>query len=197
MQAETAKFIEIAKRSAIVGMHAAQAYHAEQAKLQLELVLSPGRLVSPEGTQLSLAALEQLAALTSAHRAAFEHVVLSASSELAGALGDLPTNLQEEYRTGLVRSVNWQLAAQGSFYRNRERWIVAAREICELVDGRRDTSSFSDDGMVSFADDADFERFQSLMEVIEEVHQSEVESMNERMDRLAKSASVLGLRISP
>jgi hypothetical protein len=197
MQPDTSRFIEIAKRSAIVGMHAAQAYNTEQAKLQLELVLSPQRLASEEGTRLSLASLEQLTALTRAHRAAFEHVVLSSASELAGALAELPANLQEEYRTGLVRTVNWHLAAQGNFYKNRERWIVAARELCELIDGRRDTATFRDDGAVTFADDTDFERFESLMEVIEEVHQSEVEDMKERLERLAKSASVLGLRISP
>lgn len=197
MQPETAKFIEIAKRSAIVGMHAAQAYNAQQSKLQLELVLSPDRLSTEDGTRLSLAALEQLTALTAAHKAAFEHMVLASASELTAALADLPQSQQEEYRTGLVSSINWHLAAQASFYKHRERWIVAARELCELVDGRRATATFGDDGCVSFADDADVERFQLLMEVIEEVHQTEVESMNERLDRLAKAATVLGLRISP
>lgn len=46
------KFIEVSKRFAVVGLQAAQAYNAEQAKLQLEQVLSPDRLSSTEGTQV-------------------------------------------------------------------------------------------------------------------------------------------------
>lgn len=189
------QFINIAQRYALVGMQAAQAFNAEQVKLQLELVLSQERLASTPGTAESLAALERLAALTRAHKEAFAKVVLASSSELSSALAEMPENIREEYRAQIVTAVNWQLNAQSEFYTNRERWIAAAQAICSLVESCRETASFGEAG-VDFVHDADLDRFLSLMATIEETHQIEVALLNERLSRLAQSATVLGIRPS-
>lgn len=183
-------FIKVAKRHAQVGMQAAKALNDEQDKLQLERVLSQERLASPEGTAQSRAALEQLREFMHIHQAAFEQLALACSAEMAKALAELPEQLQEEYRTGVVASINWQLDAQSLLYRNRERWIAAAMEICQRIDACRDAVVFADDGM-GFVNEDDLECFQALFAVIEEVHRFEVAQLSERSQRLARSLAVL------
>ncbi|SFQ51854.1 hypothetical protein SAMN05216229_1295 [Geopseudomonas sagittaria] len=184
------RFIEVAKRHALVGMQAAKALNDEQDKLQLELVLTPERLASPEGTAQSRATLEQLREFMHIHKAAFEQMALACSTELAGTLAEVPVHLQEEYRAGIVTSINWQLEAQSLLYRNRERWIAAALEICQLIDTCRDAVVFAEEGM-GFVNDDDLERFQALFAVIEEIHQLEVAQLSERSQRLVQSLAVL------
>lgn len=184
------RFIAIAKRHALVGMQAAQALNDEQGKLQLELALSQERLASAEGTAQSRAALAQLGEFMRTHKAAFEHLALACASELAEALAELPEPRQTEYRAGVLASINWQLGAQNLLYRNRERWIAAALDICQLIDACRDTVLFDDDGM-GFTNDDDLERCQALFAVVEEIHQSEVAQLSERGQRLAESLALL------
>ena len=184
------RLIAIAKRHALVGMQAAQALNDEQGKLQLERVLSQERLASVAGTAQSRATLEQLGEFMHMHKAAFEHLALACSTELAEVLAELPAHRQEEYRAGVVASINWQLGAQSLLYRNRERWIAAALDICQLIDDCRHTVLFDDDGM-GFANDDDLERFQALFAIIEEVHQSEVAQLSERHQRLTESLAIL------
>lgn len=184
------RFIEVAKRHALVGMQAAKVLNDEQDKLQLERVLSQERLASPEGTAQSRATLEQLREFMHLHKAAFEQMALACSTELARALAEVPKHLREEYCTGVVTSINWQLEAQSLLYRNRERWIAAAMEICQLIDTCRDAVVFAEEGM-GFANDDDLERFQALFAVIEEIHQFEVAQLSERSQRLVQSMAIL------
>lgn len=185
------RFIEVAKRYAMVGMQATQAFNAEQAKLELGLVLSPNRLSSTQGTQTSIETLDYLTVLTAAHKAAFERILLSFAKESNEALSEIPEGLRIDYQNGVIASISRELAAQSQFYENRSRWIDAARRICTLVDSRRTTSTFSGDTII-FADDEDYELFESLEAVIEEVHQQETKIMHERLERVGRSLSVLG-----
>lgn len=184
------RFIAVAKRHALVGLQAAQALNDEQGRLQLELVLAQERLASAAGTAQSRVVLEQLEEFLRTHKAAFEHLTAACTAELAEALAELPEPRQEEYRAGVLASINWQLSAQSLLYRNRERWIAAALDICRLIDDCRSAVLFDDNGM-GFANDADLERFQALFAIVEEVHQSEVAQLSERSQRLAESLAIL------
>lgn len=188
-----AELVDVAKRLVALSMQAAQAFNIEQSKLQLDLVLSQERLSSTKGTDESLKVLGQLKELTSAHKVAFEKIVLASSAAMSKPLSELPEDLRNECRERLVATVNWHLCAQSDFYANRERWIVAATDICNLIEARRATSQFGEQGVV-FADDQDFDAFEALLGVIEEIHQLEVAGLNERLSRIASSASVLGFR---
>lgn len=187
------ELIEVAKRMVTVSVQITLTYNTEQSKLQLDLVLSQSRLSSKAGTDQSLAALEHLDALTAAHKIAFEKFVLTSSSAMSKPLFELPEDRQQECRERFVATTNWLLSAQSAFYENRGRWINAAKEICHLVEACRATSQFCTEGII-FAKDQDFEIFQALLNVIEETHQLEVAYLSERLARLAKSASILGLR---
>jgi hypothetical protein len=187
------ELIEVAKRLVTVSVQIARAYNTEQSKLKLDLVLSQSRLSSKAGTDQSLAALEHLGALTAAHKIVFEKFVLASSSAMSKPLFELPEDRQQEHRASFVATTNWLLSAQSAFYENRERWIKAAKDICILVEACRATSQFGAEG-ITFATDQDFEVFQSLLNVIEETHQQEVAYLSERLAKLAKSASVLGLK---
>lgn len=184
------RFIELAKRHALVGMQAAKALNDKQDQLQLELLLSQERLASPEGTAQSRTALEQLSEFMHTHKTAYEQLALACSTELAAALDELPEHRQAEYRAGVIASINEQLEAQSLLYRNRERWIVAAMAICQLIDACRDAVVFAEDGM-GFVNEEDLERCQSLFAIIEEVHQCEVVQLSERSQRLVKSLAIL------
>lgn len=188
-----AELVEVAKRLVALSMQAAQAFNTEQAKLQLDLVLSQERLSSTKGTEESLKVLGRLQELTTAHKLAFEKIVLASSAAMSKPLSELPEDLRNECRKRLVATVNWHLAAQSDFYANRERWITAATDICNLIEARRATSQFGEQGIV-FADDQDFDTFEALLGVIEEIHHLEVAGLNERLSRVASSASVLGFR---
>jgi hypothetical protein len=188
--------IELAKRLAQVGAQVGQAYLAAEAELRLDLVLSRDRLSSTEGTAASLDVLERLTALTARHLAAYQRYVLAASAELTQAVAELPVDRQDEYRTGFVRALNQRLAEQGRFYEDRQRWIVAAQAICDLVESRRSTSTFGDEGIV-FADEADAQAFTAHLDVIEEVHQAEVAAIHARRARIAQSAAILGAATRP
>jgi hypothetical protein len=193
MHPSEAEFIEVAKRFLAVSIQPAQAYHQAQAALKLDTVLSQDRLCSTAGTRESLQALQQLAELTAAHKVMFQKVVLASSSALAQAISGMPEEKQIDYRSRVIASINWNLAAQSDFYTDRERWIQAATSLCQLVEARRASSHFGEKGIV-FADDRDADTFDALLQVIEEVHQLEVERQNERLARIAQSAAVLGIR---
>lgn len=196
MHSAEAQFIEVAKRYAVVGMQVTQAFEAETAALRVDLILTQERLSTSAGTKASLAALEALAELTARHKTAFMQVVVASAAALRDVLSELPEQKQVEHGAGIVASVNWQLAAQGEFYDNRGRWIDAAKALCNLVEDRRPTARFLPEGVV-FADEADYETFQSLLAVVDEVHHREVQLMTERVERIATSASILGLRVAP
>ncbi len=186
------KFIELAKRFATVGVQAAQAYNQEQAKLKLDLVLTQERLSSADGTRESQHVLMQLRQLTEAHKQAYRKVVVAATSELTAAIAEMPTELQSERHAGLVASINWQLSAQADFYATRERWIDAADGICQLIESRRGTCTFSEAG-VDFEADEDLARFSEYLTAIEQAHLAEVAALKDRLERLGKAASLLGV----
>jgi hypothetical protein len=186
-------FLEVSKRLAMVGVQVAQAYNQEQAKLNLDAVLSPDRLSSEEGTTESIETLETLRELTQAHKDAYDQFMLTAMSELRAVLEAMPPDIQLEHKSHLASSVNWQLAAQAEFYANRATWIGAAEAICNLIQSRRATCVFTDAG-VDFVDDVDLIQFSRLLEKIEETHQVEVSAFQERVSRLNKALSVIGER---
>lgn len=186
------RFVELAKRFAILGMQTAQAYNQQQAELKLDLVLSQARLSTPDGTHASQQTIGHLRQLTEAHKHAYKLVVLAATSEITAAIAEMPSERQSAHYTGLVASINWQLHAQAHFYSLREQWMDAAEEICELIASKRETCTFSEAG-VDFAQDADLLRFSELLGVIEHAHLAEVEAIKERLDRLGQAISVLGI----
>jgi hypothetical protein len=188
------RFVEIAKRYIPIGVQAANAMNMMQGKLQLELVLSKERLTTSEGISASLDTLSQLTALTQTHKSAFEKIMVTFSGEYAAVVAEMPQDLQAKYRADAVASINWQLEAQSKFYLNREEWIASATEICNLVESCRDTCTFSGE-TIDFADDDDLERFIGLMERIEEIHQTEVAALAERMRRQQTSLAVLGIEV--
>lgn len=185
------RFVEIAKHYIPIGVQATNAMSMMQGKLKLELVLSSERLETSAGVAASLDTLSQLTALTQTHKGAFEKIVLSYSGEYSAAIAEMPQELQAKYSADAVAAINWQLEAQSKFYVNREDWIASATEICNLVESRRDTCTFGD-GTIDFAEDDDLERFISLMERIEEIHQAEVLALAERMSRMKASLAILG-----
>ena len=155
-------------------------------------MLTEQRLCSADGTRLSVSTLSQLRRLTAAHKEVYSKVVLAATAELASALVDMPTEMRDERQVGLVSSINWRLNAQAEFYANRERWLDAAEEICFLIESRRETCSFSADG-VDLSDDDDLARFSELLNIIQATQEADVTSLQERLARLSRSAAVLGI----
>jgi hypothetical protein len=107
------------------------------------------------------------------------------------ALAEVPEPLQTEYKNGLLKSINWQLSAQSAFYEGRLRWASAAAQLCELIESRRNELFFREQG-VEFQDDDDLNEFNSLLAIIEDVHQAEVAALQERASRFAASSEILG-----
>lgn len=190
MHAAARVLIDVAQRCAAVGLHAAQAYNQAQSKLDLDLVLTQERLSTTEGTRQSRQVLTELRRLTETHKSAYATIVLAATAELRAAITEMPMNLQGEYNTGLVASINWQLNAQSASYATREQWLDAAEAVCELIDSKRETCTFSEEG-VRFESDADLARFSELLGVIEQAHQSEVAAVKERLERFGRAATLL------
>ena len=186
------KLIEIGKRYALFALQIAKTYNDRQAELQLDLVLSQTRLETTEGTKASLDVLSHLDKLTNAHKAAFTKYVGSSAAEFALALAEMPADLQEKHRAGLLDSVNRQLEIQSEFYVNRKRWIKAAVDICNLIESNRATSTFSEGG-VTFADPADHAQLEGLLAIVEETHRFEMELLEKRLACIAASASVFSL----
>jgi hypothetical protein len=192
MSPEEVRFIEIARRCFAIGLRAANAYDAEQKELDLSKVLSKDRLATSAGTQVSIETLNRLAELTRQHREVFANVVAFVASALAKAIDELPAGLQEKYRAELMGTINAQLEKQSEFYLNRERWIAAAREICDLVNSRRERFDASDAGL-EFHETQDLDRYRTLLTAIQEVHQFEVGLLTDRVKRIANGARALGL----
>lgn len=189
------KIIEIARRYLLVALQANQAYQAQQNALELDLVLTQERLQTAEGTAMSLDVLARLVVLTQAHKAAFQAVVLASSSELAAATAELPKELRDQYNVKFLATTQWQLDAQSKFYANREHWITTAIDICTLIEARRATSTFGENG-VDFHNDDDFDLFELLMARLNDAHLVEVEAYDVRMQRMRNSLTVLGMHTS-
>lgn len=189
------KIVEIARRYLLLSLQANQAYHVQQNTLGLDLVLSQERLETAEGTALSLAALASLSALTEAHRAAFQAVLLAASRELALASSALPAPLREQYHAKFLETTQWQLDAQSRFYANREHWLTTAIEICMLVEARREHCTFSARG-VDFHDEEGFILFDALTARLNDARVIEEEAYEMRRARMRDSLTLLGLPTS-
>lgn len=186
------KIIEIATRYLMVSVQANQAYQTQQKALELDLVLTQQRLQTPQGTAVSLAVLAQLVRLTQVHKAAFQTVLLASSGDIAAVTAELPKELRERYNAQFLGSTQWQLDAQSRFYANREHWITTAVEICTLIESRRHTCTFGEHG-VDFHDADDFDRFDQLMERLNDAHYSETQAYAVRMERMRASLEVLGM----
>jgi uncharacterized protein YukE len=187
--------IQIARRYSHIGMQVAKAYHQRQAELELDKVLMPERLSTPAGTAASIATLEELRELTSTHRQAYQKLMVAFAGEMAKALEALPEAVRDAERDRIVPLLEWQFNAQREFYENRERWIAAAQEVCELIDERRAKLTFTDDGVL-FEADEDLDRFQALMTSLDEMQQREGEQLAQRVERMKRSAAALGMTIS-
>jgi hypothetical protein len=187
--------IQIARRYSQLGMQVAKAYHQRQTELELDKVLMPDRLSTPAGTAASIATLEELRELTATHRQAYQKLMVAFAGEMAKALEDLPEAVRDAERDRIVPMLEWQFNAQREFYENRERWIVAAQQVCELIDERRAKLTFTDDGVL-FEADEDLDRFQALMTSLDEMQQREGEQLAQRVERMKRSAAALGMSIS-
>lgn len=187
--------IQIARRYSQLGMQVAKAYHQRQTELELDKVLMPDRLSTPAGTAASIATLEELRELTATHRQAYQKLMVAFAGEMAKALEDLPEAVRDTERDRIVPMLEWQFNAQREFYENRERWIAAAQQVCELIDERRAKLTFTDDGVLFEADD-DLDRFQALMTSLDEMQQREGEQLAQRVERMKRSAAALGMSIS-
>jgi uncharacterized protein YukE len=176
-------------------MQVSKAYHQKQAELALDKVLMQDRLSTPDGTRESLAVLEALRELTVTHQQAYQKIMVAFAGEMARALEDLPEAIRDAERDRIVPMLEWQFTAQREFYENRARWIAAAEAVCRLVEQRRATLTFTDDGVL-FQDDDDLDRFQALMTSLDEMHQHEVEQLAQRLERMKRSAAALGMQFS-
>lgn len=186
------KLIEIGHRYAMISIQVSNAYAAEQAKLQLDLVLSRERLSSKEGTIESLSSISRIAELTRVHKEVFDKILMASSSENAAVFAELSEAERNERLSKLAEMLNWHLASQSAFYDAREQWIDAATKICNLVQSCRDTAIFGE--TVQFANDEEFDEFEEQLARIEVAHQREVFIMNEKLERLSKSLAVLGVQ---
>lgn len=187
--------IQIARRYSHIGMQVAKAYHQRQADLELDKVLMPERLSTPGGTATSIATLEELRDLTATHRQAYQKLMVAFAGEMARALEELPEAVRDAERDRIVPMLEWQFNAQREFYENRDRWIAAAEQVCELIEDRRARLTFTDDGVLFEADD-DLDRFQALMTSLDEMQQREVEQLAQRIERMKRSAAALGMVIT-
>jgi uncharacterized protein YukE len=187
--------IQIARRYSQLGMQVAKAYHQRQTELELDKVLMPDRLSTPAGTAASIATLEELRELTATHRQAYQKLMVAFAGEMARALEDLPEAVRDTERDRIVPMLEWQFNAQREFYENRDRWIAAAEQVCELIDERRAKLTFTDDGVLFEADD-DLDRFQALMTSLDEMQRREGEQVAQRVERMKRSAAALGMTIS-
>ncbi|KQU78397.1 MULTISPECIES: hypothetical protein [unclassified Rhizobacter] len=195
MTTTEAPLIQIARRYSHIGMQVAKAYHQRQAELELDKVLMPERLSTPDGTATSIATLEELRELTATHRQAYQKLMVAFAGEMAKALEELPEAVRDAERDRIVPMLEWQFNAQREFYENRDRWIAAAEQVCELIDERRAKLTFTDDGVLFEADD-DLDRFQALMGSLDEMQQREVEQLAQRIERMKRSAAALGMSFS-
>lgn len=184
------KVIQLARQLGAVGQQAANAYNQAQASLPLDDLLTPDRLMSVEGRRSGFGILASMTQLNEAHQKMFGQLMPAAMGQMAAAVAELPPERLREYEEGLITSVNRQLASQAEFYRNRERWIAAMHAIFTLFDVTHEDIRFAD-GKLLFDDDDALDRFNQLLETVEEVHQTEVKTMNERVSRLVAANAVL------
>ncbi|HTJ97820.1 MAG TPA: hypothetical protein VL381_10140 [Rhodocyclaceae bacterium] len=189
--AET-NLINVAKRYTLIATQVSQAYSAEQAKLNIELVLAPSRLSSSEGTQQSLESIERLSSLTETHKTAIEKIFLACAADFSQAIAALTESQQAEHRGGILKSVHGQLAAQSQFYENRSKWIRAAKNICTLLEAKRKTVTVEGDSIL-FAEESDQERFAAMMDTLEEAHTLEAAHTRQMLEQFSQTTALLGL----
>lgn len=189
------RIVEIARRFLMLSLQANREYHTRQGTLGLAMVLSQERLETAEGTALSLGALASLAALTAAHKAAFQTVMLTAAAEMAAASALLPQPLRGQYHTKFLETTQWQLDAQSRFYAGREHWLTTATEICMLVESCRPHCTFSARG-VDFHDEDKLGLFDALTARLNDARVIEEEACELRRERMRESLAVLGLPTS-
>ena len=184
------RFFQLAEQIAGAAVQAATAYNQCQAQLNLEAILTPGRLCTQEGTRESLGVIGELERLTREHKAMFANFTLRATQQLLAALAELPMDRQEAARQGLAESVNRNMAAQSAFYQDRETWIKHARALCHLIDENRARIAFQGDTLLFQADEPLVE-FNRLVECLDNIHAREVTRYRERQARIMKSVQAI------
>lgn len=185
------RLVQLTQQIGSAGIQGANAYNAAQAELGLDAVLAQPSLATAEGISRSLKTLSCLSELNVAHRQMFEKFMTAAIAQLSAVLAEIPEERAAELREGMIRSINWNLKAQGEFYVNRDRWITAASAMCRLVEEHRESIAFTEEGVV-FDNDEILERFSQLVSTVDEIHALEVKQTAERLSRLSASMAVLG-----
>ena len=150
------------------GLALSQAYAARQTALELEKVVTVGRLSSMAGVQTSLAAIDVLEALVAEHRALVQQWLVEATRQLVPVLEEHPEDQRQEISAGLQSALQAQMEHQHLSLQARGEWIDAARTIFVLA--RRARELDPDVERSLFADEADFD---------------EAERQGERMDAAA------------
>jgi len=173
------------------GLQAAKVYQEAQNALNLEQVLTPQRLAHSDGVRQSMATLSDLSRLNAAHKEMFTRFITNAVEQVTTALAELPAERAREHRDGMVRSINWNLDAQSTFYRQRDEWISTASALCHLVEDNRESIVLEDDTLM-FNDDDLLDRFTQLASRVDELHHLEIAQLSERLARLGASLTTLG-----
>jgi hypothetical protein len=176
----------ISQQLLVIAMQAVAAYEQAQKKLDLARVLDAERLLSPNGIALSRRTLEDLATLTSQHKDHFTKFITGSTEQLLNVANQLPEDRRQSMTESLMRSINYNLAAQSHFYAGRERWISAGMGILNLAE-QHAGEIWLEEGELVFGTTELLEKVQTLSEQMEQVHQAEVALFQERQAHIAEA----------
>ena len=152
------KLVQVSLQLQRAGLPLAQTYTARQAALELDQVLTEGRLASLEGIAASLATLDALEELDAWHRANWEHWMVEASRLYGAVLQAFPEHERGAEAAPLMATLQREMAAQHRGRAARADWIDAARSVCMLA--RRGREADPDTPGIVLSDDADIAEFE-------------------------------------
>jgi len=185
-----AQLVDIARDFIAQAVRLNTDYERAQNSLELDRVLAPQNLSEPAGTAQSLETLTRFEAITQSHQDMFKQLGLRLGARIAHLVAALESQERLARQAELMNSINELITGQAAFYTNRARWVEAARAICVLINAHRATSTFGEEG-VRFAEADTLDRFEALLETIEQTHRTEVIALEQRVATIARSLDVL------
>lgn len=164
--------------------------HEYQNSLELEKIFDPSVLLNPDERSQSRDKLKKLGVMFDEYKKYYQTYVVNLTRDMLAIQSELSPEQQKEITERLMASVQARISEQSYFYTLRQRWVAAVYALLDLMDASKDC--YFDGQAYCFDNDTDIDKFNSVMQEINEVSEIEQKIQQARMERVGRNMSVLG-----
>ncbi|MBI3188581.1 MAG: hypothetical protein HYZ31_12040 [Gammaproteobacteria bacterium] len=184
------RVLEVTRRYVSTSVKMSNDMHEYQNSLELEKIFDPSVLLNPVERSQFRDKLKKLVAMFDGYKKYYQTYVVNLTRDMLVIHSELPPEQQKEVTERFMASVQARISEQSCFYTLRQRWVDAVYALLDLMDSSKDC--YFDGQSYCFDKDTDIERFNTIMQEINDVSEMEQKIQQARMERVGKNMNILG-----